>query len=217
MKSYVFTMGVHEDFAIRRLVSTNATREDDVVCLFKSPMTNGNKRALNALNAVMSKMGLREAVAREVRVSGGILDVVDEVTGVLNDLKDPLVVDVSGGESKAVMVGVVLSLAINGRAGRVYVEEDEEYYFSVEDFRTAVEGVKGEALALLINVVAQPGIRYLELAEKTGKKLKTVMNSVGALKKKRLVYQKGRGEGVYPTKLGVIVCKSSVIGRDLRR
>lgn len=60
---------------------------------------------------------------------------------------------------------------------------------------------------ILNNIVETPGIRLI--AEKTGKKLKTVMNQVGILKKKRPVYQKGRGEGVYPTTLGIVVSDSS--------
>ena len=62
MKSYLFTIGIHEDFAIRRLVNTRASKEDSVVALVKSPMTGGNRRAIMGLNAVMSKMGLQDVI-----------------------------------------------------------------------------------------------------------------------------------------------------------
>ena len=207
MKSYLFTIGIHEDFAIRRLVSTRASKEDLVLALVKSPMTGGNRRAIMGLNAVMSKMGLKDVIVKEVRVEGGLFDVVDEVGEVLREVKDPLIVDVSGGESKMLVLGVVIALAVNGRVGKVYVEEEDEEGFHIEDLRTAVEGITGEMMRVLKVVTERPGIRHEEIAEVTGKKLKTVMNLVGVLKKKRLVYQKGRGEGIYPTKLGVVVSK----------
>lgn len=219
MKTYLFTLGLHEDFAIRRLVSTNASKDDDIVILIKSPISAGIKRALNALNAVTLKMGLKDPVVREVEISESIFQVVRKIGEILNGLKDPLVVDVSGGESKALMLGVILSLVIYKRIGRIYVEEDEDFYFSVEEFRTAVEGIGSETEVVLNNVVEAPGIKLEELAEKTGKKLKTVMNEVGLLKKKRLVYQKGRGEGVYPTTLGIVVNDSlrNYRGKKLRK
>ena len=209
VKTYLFTIGLHEDFAIRRLMATNVTKEDVVVALIKSPISNGNKRAINALNAVLSKMGLREAIVKEVEVSGELFHVIERVINVINCFKDPLVVDVSGSESRVLAVAVILALVITKRAGKVYVEEeDEEYYFSVEEARTAVEGLSKELLVMLHYIVKEPGIRHEEIAERTGKKLKTVMNIVGVLKRKKLVYQKGRGGGIYPTRLGVVISMS---------
>ena len=204
-------MGLHEDFAIRRLMATNATKDDVVVALIKSPMSNGNRRAINALNAVLSKMGLREAVVKEIEVNGDLFHVVEGVINAVNYFNDPLVADVSGSENRVLAVAVILALIITKRAGKVYIEEEEgEYCFSVDEVRTAVEGLSKELLSLLYYVVKEPGIRHEEIAERTGKKLKTVMNVVGVLKRKKLVYQKGRGGGIYPTKLGVIVNMSEM-------
>ncbi|BAK54837.1 CRISPR-associated transcriptional regulator Csa3 [Sulfurisphaera tokodaii] len=206
MKSYIFTVGIHEDFAVRRLVSTNVGRDDVIVVLVKSPITGGNRRAINGLSAVMSKMGLRDAVVKEIEVKD-IFHVVDQVSEILKEVKDPLIVDISGGESKTLAIGTILAVAVNKRVGRIYLEEDEEVSFQIEDFRTAAEGLSSELLKVLSTVVANPGIRHEVIAEMTGKKLKTTMNVVGILKKKRLVYQKGRGDGIYPTKLGILISK----------
>jgi len=206
VKSYIFTVGIHEDFAVRRLVSTNVGRDDVIVVLVKSPITGGNRRAINGLSAVMSKMGLRDAVVKEIEVKD-IFHVVDQVSEILKEVKDPLIVDISGGESKTLAIGTILAVAVNKRVGRIYLEEDEEVSFQIEDFRTAAEGLSSELLKVLSTVVANPGIRHEVIAEMTGKKLKTTMNVVGILKKKRLVYQKGRGDGIYPTKLGILISK----------
>ncbi|MBB5254778.1 CRISPR-associated transcriptional regulator Csa3 [Sulfurisphaera ohwakuensis] len=206
MKSYIFTLGIHEDFAVRRLVSTNVGRDDVIVVLVKSPMTGGNRRAINGLSAVMSKMGLRDSVVKEIEVKD-IFHVVDQVSEILKEVKDPLIVDISGGESKTLAIGIILAVAVNKRVGRIYLEEDEEVSFQIEDFRTAAEGLSSELLRVLSTVVANPGIRQEVIAEMTGKKLKTTMNVVGILKKRRLVYQKGRGDGIYPTKLGILISK----------
>ncbi|QIW22811.1 CRISPR-associated transcriptional regulator Csa3 [Sulfolobus sp. S-194] len=206
MKSYIFTIGIHEDFAVRRLVSTNVGRDDVVVVLVKSPITGGNRRAINGLSAVMSKMGLKDAIVREVEVKD-IFHVVNQVSEILKEIKDPLIIDISGGESKALAIGVILTVVINKRVGRIYFEEDEEISFQIEDFRTTVEGLSSELLRVLSTVVNNPGIKHEVIAEITGKKLKTTMNVVGILKKKRLVYQKGRGDGIYPTKLGILISK----------
>lgn len=206
MKSYIFTVGIHEDFAVRRLVSTNVGRDDVIVVLVKSPITGGNRRAINGLSAVMNKMGLRDAVVKEIEVKD-IFHVVDQVSEILKEVKDPLIVDISGGESKTLAIGIILAVTVNKRVGRIYLEEDEEVSFQIEDFRTAAEGLSSELLKVLSTVVANPGIRHEVIAEMTGKKLKTTMNVVGILKKKRLVYQKGRGDGIYPTKLGILISK----------
>ena len=62
-------------------------------------------------------------------------------------------------------------------------------------------------LRVLKEVAASPGITDEEVAERIGRKVKTVKNVVSELAKSGLVVRKGRRGGLYPTEWGALIAK----------
>ncbi|MEM1681097.1 MAG: CRISPR-associated CARF protein Csa3 [Sulfolobales archaeon] len=200
MRSFIFTLGFHEDHVIRRLHIHNALPEDFIVLFTVSPISPSVRRAFEGVRSYTLRTGLREPKLVEVPMNSpdGIFTVVNS----LRDVPRPLVVDVSGG-MRFLGLFILISLLFMAEDVDIYLQpeggEVQEIYIPKELFEFMRRPLSNNELEILNVVSEHPGITIEELARSIGKSEKTVRNSIVRLRK-LLVVQKGRYAGLYPTK-----------------
>jgi len=209
MRSYVFTLGFHEDFVVRRLHGTHVSPEDHLLAITVRPVSKGTMKAFQALQAYCTKLSLREPELLELEGSN-LFSFVEQILSKVRSLQEPLIVDISGG-MRALGVSTLIAVLASGKDADIYVtleNEEGELYFSTREFRALASGVTKERYILLSEVSRNPGITVDELAQKLGKTKKTVLNYVTEMKGDGLLTQRGKSAGIFLTKLGEIVVKA---------
>lgn len=201
---FVFSLGFHEDFALRRLHSHGASGGDRIVAVTLDPVVGGVARAFESIRTMASRLGLAEPVL--LRVPGGDLArAVAMVAGAVRSGGGYVVADVTGGPrfaGLAVLLGVVFS----GVDGEVWVQSEAgggwEARVPLGVLRLLRQPLSPEKRRLLEFFAANPGCRPEDAAAELGVAPKTVLNHLSELKRLGLVAQRGRGGGVYVTEWG---------------
>jgi len=96
VRSFVFTLGFHEDFAIRRLASKAARRGEPILVLTAKPAVGAVQKAFNSLREFCLRVGLEEPRLAELDLSDGARALVEART-LIGQLPGLIVADVSGG------------------------------------------------------------------------------------------------------------------------
>jgi CRISPR-associated protein Csa3 len=209
---FVFTLGFHEDFAIRRLTSSAAGRSDAVLCATIRPVASATFRAYNNLVSFASVSGVR--VLRLLDVDPGdpasavasIMSEVLNVGGVKN-----VIFDVSGG-SRGVTTPAVLAALLLPSLGYnvdIYVSSDGgdvwEARIPSSFLRLLTLNVSQQKLEMLRVLRENQGLTAEEIAAKLRLHEKTVKNKLAELSREDLIARRGRGGGVYLTQWGNLV------------
>ncbi len=201
---FVFTLGFHENFAVRRMVSHSAGRGDSFVCFTLKPAAGATLDAYRSLRTFASRLGVEPGDLVELDCND-LAGSSTRVRGIVEGHGGPVVADLTGGP-RCIILAVFLGLLVSGVDGEAWVQveggeggEDRIPLKVVGALREGVSGVKREILRLAART---PGIRPEEVAEELGVALKTVQNNLTLLKKLGLVYQRGRGGGIYTTSWG---------------
>jgi len=124
---FVFTLGFHEDFAIRRLTSSAAGRGDGVLCVTIRPVAGATFRAYSNLVSFAQVNGVRVLGLLDVDPgdpASAIASIISRVSSV-NGVRS-VVFDVSGG-SRGVAIPAVFSailLSIAGYNVDIYVSSE---------------------------------------------------------------------------------------------
>lgn len=200
MRSFVFTLGFHEDHVIRRLHSHNALSEDVIVLFTVSPISPAVRRAFEGVRGYALRTGLSEPKLVEVPLNPP--DGIFTIMGFLRSIPKPFIVDLSGG-MRALGVFVIVSLMLMGEDVDLYLQpeggEVGEVHVPRELFEFMRRPLSDAELEVLRVICKSPGVTVEELAEFTGKSEKTVRNLLIRLRK-LLIVQRGRYAGLYPTK-----------------
>jgi len=209
---FVFTLGFHEDFAIRRLTSSAAGRSDAVLCATIRPVASATFRAYNNLVSFASVSGVR--VLRLLDVDPGdpasavasIMSEVLNVGGVKN-----VIFDVSGG-SRGVTTPAVLAALLLPSLGYnvdIYVSSDGgdvwEARIPSSFLKLLTLNVSQQKLEMLRVLRENQGLTAEEIAAKLRLHEKTVKNKLAELSREDLIARRGRGDGVYLTQWGNLV------------
>ena len=223
---FVFTLGFHEDFAIRRLTVAGASRGDGFLCVTLKPAAGATLRAYNNLLNFASVSGVRALGLLEVDAGSpaqAVASIVSRVFEVSGGSVRSVVFDVSGGSrgvtTPAIFAAILLSIA--GFNVDVYVSSEGgevwEARFPSSFLKVFTLNLGGQAIEILRLLAESQGLQVSEIAERLAVHEKTVMNRVAELSKLDLVARRGRGGGVYLTQWGELLALTSKIKMELAR
>jgi len=208
MASYIFTLGFHEDFIIRRLMSSKTSKGERIIVFTVSPVSGASEKAFKNLEAFCATTGLSRPELVEIKVSGReFIEIVYDIISVLKDLEEPIIADLSGG-MRILVIATYIGVEMSRKRSIVYVAQEsgqgEEYKIDIEEMRILSKEYSEEKMRILKEIAENPGTTIREIAEKIKRSEKTVTTHINDLKKDRLVTSKGRTQNLYITKLGEI-------------
>jgi len=195
VRSFVFTLGFHEDFAIRRLTSKAAQKGEPILVFTAKPAVGAVQKAYNSLREFCRRVGLEEPSLSELDMSDGARALV-EARNLMGRLPGLLVVDVTGG-LRAVIVVTILALLALGRDYELYAASETGTGFELHlpaGVAKALSRLSEEKRLILAELARNPGLTAEGLAKRLKRAPKTVRNHLAELKKAGLVAARGRGE-----------------------
>jgi len=207
LRVFVITLGFHEDHAIRLLTSSGAASDDRVVILTAKPVVPAVRRAYEGLRAFAMRVGIGDPEIVEVPPELAL-----GVESILNvfECANELVLGLSGG-MRYLIVFTLVALVLSGKTATIHIYPEGGDVPEVtipKDVVASLRRLPTEAeLRILKEVTASPGITDEEVAEKIGRKVKTVKNVVSELVKAGLVVRRGRRGGLYPTEWGALIAR----------
>ena len=207
MRSFVVTLGFHEDHVVRLLTSSGATRDDRVFVLTAKPAVPAVFRAFEGLRAYTLRAGIGEP--RLVEVPPDLVSGVEAVLEVFRGGGE-YVLELSGG-MRYLLIYTLIALLMSGREAQIHIYPEGGAAPEITIPRAVIGTLRKpptEAeLAVLREVAKSPGITDEEIAQVLNKKVKTVKNTLTALTRKGLAVRRGRRGGIYPTKWGELIAK----------
>ena len=209
LRVFVFTIGFHEDHAIRLLTTSGAGPDDIVVVLTASPIIAGTRRAIEGLRAFTLRIGVNNINVIEVPPT---IDGIIKVVKVFCNAKVEYILGLSGG-MRYLVVYTLLALMLTGRTARIHIYpeggEGPEIVLDRYVLNSIINPPTESEIRILNIVYDNPGIVDEDIAEVIGRKPKTVKNIVAELSKKGLVARRGRKGGIYPTEWGRVIAEVS--------
>jgi len=205
LRVFVFTLGFHEDYAIRLLTSSSASFDDKVVILTGSPLITATKKAIEGLKTFTTRIGIGEPLVVEVppSVNEGISTILKVFS-----YDAEYVLGLSGGTGYLI-VFTLIALVLSGRNAKIYIHPEGSNVPEIlidKYVLTTLRRLPTEAeLRVLNEIVKTPGITDEEIAIIIGRKVKTVRNIVTELNKSGLIIKRGRRGGIYPTEWGKVI------------
>ncbi|AWR95239.1 CRISPR-associated CARF protein Csa3 [Acidianus brierleyi] len=207
MKTYLFSLGFHEDFMIRRLHNTFADKSDNILLVAPKPIAGASLRAYQGIQSYCSKLFLKEPNLLEIELTD-FFDIVKNISTEILQYPEPFIVDVSGGMRLIGFAIVVSTLAVNKKAKFFITQEGDnfEIFFENLELKSLISNISKEKMAILLNIYRNQGITIDELANVMNRSRKTLINHLIELKEAGIVFQKGKNGGYYLSKLGEIIC-----------
>lgn len=194
MRSFVFTLGFHEDFILRRLTSKAAQPGEPILVFTAKPAAGAVVRAFTSLQSFCSRVNLSEPELVELDISDEARALV-EVKSRVELLPTPIIVDLSGG-MRVLVVLTLLALMASRREFELYVVPETgmggEFHMP-RGVTRALSGLSREKLAILSEIARRPGVSAELIARRLGRSLKTIRNHLWELKRMGLVVSRGRG------------------------
>ena len=223
---FIFTLGFHENFALRRLSTEGAGRGDVVEVFTTSPAASGVIRAYESLKQMASRFMEVEVLGlREVDLASGLprasLTVLEHLEPLVASGRTRVIADLSGG-SRGVGYAVHLALSlVRGLEVDVYLQSDTSDAWELH-LPTTVSSLisarlPGDVEDMLITVLESEGATVDELARLTGLAAKTISNRLSRLQKMGLAVRRGRRRGVYLTEWGRLLAEAMRISRAVER
>ncbi len=208
MRSFIFTLGFHEDYIERRLHESSATREDEIILFTAKPAIGGVLRAYESLKARAHSIGLRKPKLVELDCQD-MAEAILQARKTIHQLPEPIIADLSGG-MRVTIITVYTALLLENKKFKLYIQPEGSMELHINIPSQIIELIRNpltqEKKKTLKTIMENPGITVREIAETLGKKEKTILNHLTELKKKQLVKIKGRSRGLYPTKWAKTIC-----------
>ncbi|MGC9135161.1 MAG: hypothetical protein C0171_01230 [Caldisphaera sp.] len=218
MRLFVFPIGFHEDFAIRTLNKFSASKEDKIIAITLSPAVNATKNAFNSLTLNAQRIGISDINLIEID-STDFSKVVMTIIKKFNELNikpEQIIIDTSGGlrifDLALFFSGFLLSLK-GFKSTLIIQPESANYETTSLDLRELLNILRLDVSSIeIINQIdVNEGSTIEELSGKLNVADKTIRNKISELKKLNLIMQKGRGQGIYLTDLGLLVKELSKV------
>ena len=212
MRLFIFPIGSHEDFAIRTLNKFSASKEDKIIAITLSPAVNATKNAFNSLSLNAQRIGISDINLIEIDstdFSKVVMTIIKKFNE-LNIIPEQIIIDTSGGlrifDLALFFSGFLLSLK-GFKSTLIIQPESANYETTSLDLRDLLNILRLDASSIeIINQVdVNEGSTIEELSAKLNVADKTIRNKISELKKLNLIMQKGRGQGIYLTDLGLLV------------
>ncbi len=201
---FAFTLGYHENFAIRRLMEHHASNRDLMLGFTLKPAAGATLNAWENLRAFASRLGVEARGLIELDCMN-MAEASATVKSRIESLEGRIIADLTGG-ARCVVIAVLLGLLASSAEGEAWIQieggEGGEDRIPLKILRVLREGVSEAKRRILAVIKDNPGIRPIEIAGELGLTQKTVQNNLSELKRLGLVSQKGRGGGLYVTSWG---------------
>jgi len=223
---FVFTMGFHWDFAMKRLTSSHAGSEDEVAVFTAKPPAPAAVNAYSSLRQTVERyVGARVHGLYEVDLDGGLerasLGVLKALSGLLSGCRlRRVVADLTGG-SRGIYQSVFLSLTLlRGVDVEVYVQSDtsDAWELAVPSSVMQLLGVNlARDLEETLKALAAAGgsMEQYELAQALGLSVKTVANRFYRLRSLGLAARRGRAGRIHLTGWGRLIGESLLLSERL--
>lgn len=193
MRSFVFTLGFHEDLVIRRLTFKAARPGEPILVFTAEPLVGGVERAFSALRDYCSRVGLSDPSLVTLPSEDIPRALVVARAGVAG-LPEPVVAELGGG-MRYLLIIVFTALLLEHKGFELYVTHEGgggELHMPSGVLR-ALRGLSEEKMRMLKVIASRPGIGVEALARTLAKSPKTVRNHLTDLKRMGLVASSGRG------------------------
>jgi len=206
-RTFLFILGYHEDYIIRRLHRSHATRLDAIVLISPSPLAGALKRAYLNLEAYLSKIGLNQPKLIQVPQTN-IDETITTITRELRKQPQPIILDLTGGNRLLATITLLILLATKKQV-EIYIQPETEEPWEIRIPHQIIKLIHNplteEKKKILQTIIENPGITIEELAKTHNKTPKTMKNYINQLKRNELIIQKGRKAAVYPTQWAKLI------------
>jgi len=203
MRSFVFTLGFHEDYILRRLREKAAQPGEPITIFTAEPVVSGVSRAYESLASFCSSLGLDRPRLVPLNMAAPAYSLT-QARSVIQRLPRPIVVDLGGGfRSLVLLVFVALLTGCEDFELHVSVETGEEHgLYMPRGVVRALKRLSPEKREILAYIGRSPGITAELLARRLGRSVKTVRNHLTELKAMGLIAARGRGAPLKLTEWG---------------
>lgn len=202
-KLYIFPLGFHEDFILRRLSRTDANRYDHILVITCQPLGAGTRRAYGSLHAKTIDLGFGEPELIVLDCSDPAESMNALWNAVGNKVYDEIIVDISGG-MRILSIIAILTLLIKRIPFTLYYQPEsgafEETIIPKEIIQLIIQPLTSIEKHLLEIISGKGAATVKELSNTMGRKEKTIMNIIARLRNKKLIVKKTRKHIVQPTK-----------------
>ncbi|GBF09752.1 transcriptional regulator [Aeropyrum pernix] len=212
---FAFTLGFHENFAIRTLSSYSADAADSIVAFTYKPVSGAVKTAFHNLASIAARIGVGDHRLVGLDPGDGLAGMAASMLRHVGDYVKlgaytRVVFDVTGGPKMLSLSAFIAAMLLSGiRSVEITVQSEtaQEYFEKVSGTPFAMFRVSlgREKAAILRYVAEKPGSKPAAIAADMGLSPKTVYNKAGELRRLGLLYRRGRGGGLFPTSWGNLI------------
>ncbi len=215
MRTFVFTLGFHEDYIMRRLSGKSAQRGERILVFTVKPVIQSVRNAFRSLEGFCERVGFE----RPELVELDLQDTAAAVSAALRVISgvDGLVVADLGGGMRPLGVVVFLALLASKVDFELYVSGEGSDVLEIYVPRgvlRALRGLSEEKLEILRIIGESPGTSVTGIAERLKRNVKTIRNHLSELKSMGLVASRGRGAPLTLTGWGYALVGSPVSRRE---
>ncbi len=212
---FIFPIGYHEDFILRRLAKCGASGDDRVFVITCKPYSLGTRSAFENLKARMLDLGYGTPLLIGLECSSP-WDSILELENILSDRDgvEEVIVDLSGG-MRILSIYILFTLYLLRINFNLYVQPESGLFEEVlipnriiNLLFNPLTDVEKKVLEIITN---NPGITIKELSITLGKKEKTIANIVSRLRNRGLVMKKTKAQHIHPTPWAKIIVSSRQI------
>ena len=204
----VATLGFHEHFALRLLNRLGAGHGDYVAAVTVKPPAAAVHSAWRSLAGIASRLGVEPLELYEVdptdleAATASIVEWLEEKT--VQTGAAHTIIEATGGARILTVAVLLAAITMTGRRSiEVYIQSDTNQVWQARITPDLIEALTTpltrEKARILQAITQAPGSTPQAIAAHIGMHPKTVLNHITKLKKLKLVIQKGRNRGLYPT------------------
>ena len=210
---FVATLGFHENFILRLLNSRAARAGDGLLLVTTRPAAGANITAYNNTMAYATRLGVKVYPLMELdpeNPSEELHRLTDTIRRLAREHDySEIIIDITGGPKLTALLAILAALILRSETKlEVTVQSDTggtwEARISGNILGAIACGI-GEKAKILEHILDKPGATIHAISQATGLSPKTVANYISILKRQGLVYQKGRGAGLYLTEWGKLI------------
>lgn len=216
MRHYIFPIGFHEDYIMRRLLNKMPSQDDHITIITCRPAGPGNKTAYKNLEAWLSNIGLPHILDPLQEIScNHVEEAIAEIRQLIESSKgDHVIIDVSGG-MRILALTTTLATILSEKNIEICIQSEQGQDLGcipVEIIRIIRKGLTPEEKHLLETIIENPGQTAKQYAQILGRTEKTIQNRLAKLAKHHLIIRKGKGPKIYPSKWAKIFTTKTIPG-----
>lgn len=205
LRVFIGPLGFHEDFLLRALVKYRVQVGDVVLIITCEPVVGGVKSAYESLVSLSTRQGFPQPRLISLNCND-FYSSMRALKRVLGEYSEGDLYFCAGGGLRSLTILILTTLVSIRKPFTIHYEpEAGEGFFAVKpelfyNIMNKPSAVEEETVKIALS---RPGISIKELARELGVKEKTARNIVSRLKKRGLIYKKGKREGIEPSEIAL--------------